>query len=80
MRRSLFVLLAVALLLVLAAPAFAESLSPPWDGNPISPLITPQSFGQTDWAGGDYSSEAVASRQGAPLALMPTRPSARRSA
>ena len=71
MRRSLFVLLAVALLLVLAAPAFAESLSPPWDGNPISPLITPQSFGQTDWAGGDYSSEAVASRQGAPLALMP---------
>src|SRR5450759_3405996 len=42
MRRFLFpLLLLVALLLVIAAPAFAASLSPPWDGNPVSPLLSP---------------------------------------
>jgi hypothetical protein len=71
MRRFLFpLLLLVALLLVIAAPAFAASLSPPWDGNPVSPLLSPTSFG-LDWAGGSYATEAVASKQGAPLALIP---------
>ena len=71
MRRSLFVLLVLGLLFGAAAGASAAPLSPPWDGNPISPLLSPTSFGLTDWAGGSYANEAVASRQGAPLALMP---------
>jgi hypothetical protein len=70
-RRSLVLLpLALVLLLVVAAPAFA-ALAPPWDGNPISPLISPTSFGLSDWAGGSYAGEAVASKQTAPLALIP---------
>jgi len=72
MRRFLFPLfLLVALLLVIAAPAFATPLSPPWDGNPVSQLLSPTSFGLTDWAGGSYANEAAFTRQGAPLALIP---------
>ena len=72
MRRFLFpLLLLVALLLVIAAPAFAAPLSPPWDGSPVSPLLLPTSFGLTDWAGGSYATEAAASRQTPPLAIIP---------
>jgi hypothetical protein len=72
MRRFLFpVFLLVALLLAFAAPALAVPLAPPWDGNPVSALLSPTSFGLADWAGGSYATEAVASKQTAPLALMP---------
>jgi hypothetical protein len=70
MRRPVMALLALGLLmLVFTSSAYA--LAPPWDGNPVSPLLSPTSFGQTDWAGGSYAGEAVASKQAAPLALIP---------
>ena len=74
MRKRFLILLALGLLLLMvAAPAYASALTAPWDGNPISQLLMPTSYG-FDWPGGgypDYNGEAVASRQTAPLALIP---------
>src|SRR5665647_3132136 len=56
------------------SPAFAAPPSPPWDGSPVSPLLLPTSFGLTDWAGGSYATEAAASRQTPPLAIIPNSP------
>ncbi len=54
-------------LLVAVAPAFA--LDPPWNAQPISHGLGP-TYGEA-WPAGSLDGEAVASRQGAPLALMP---------
>lgn len=57
----------VLFVLALAAPAFA--LDPPWNAEPISHGLGP-TYGE-EWPAGSLTGEAVASRQGAPLALMP---------
>ena len=74
MRRWFFAPLLVALLLLIAAPAFAAPLSPPWDGNPISHGLGP-TYGET-WPVPVPTGEAVYNLQGAPhdtstLAVMP---------
>ena len=64
---SLTPLIVVLFVLLLAAPAFA--LDPPWNAQPISHGLGP-TYGEA-WPAGSLDGEAVATRQGAPLALMP---------
>jgi Zinc carboxypeptidase len=74
--RKWFIALVVLglLMLVVAAPALAVTLSPPWNGQPVSPGIGP-TYGEP-WPVPVPTNEAVAALQGQPpanstLAVMP---------
>jgi hypothetical protein len=75
MRKGFLTLLALGLLtLIVAAPALADPLAPPWNGQSVSPGIGP-TYGET-WPVPVPSTEAVFNLQGAPhdastLAVMP---------
>jgi hypothetical protein len=71
--RSWLGILAVCVLVVATAaagvPASADTLAPPWDGNPVSPGLGP-TYGE-EWCAPASVEPGIAGVQGPPLAIIP---------